>query len=189
MCLLKILKIRRYLKPFVAVILFISVLNCSSTRQFNLAPIKTFDPDNTTIPSPKESEEFQIWDATQMLTIYQVEKVLNLNLALREIGKPFHLSKNRQADNVNALDEVPNSSWFTNRHFRERMSLEALAQGPNITDGPDKNGKWTITRGKFEGGTPGFTIKDAKGDYYLIKFDAPKNQEMGSSAEVISTKI
>ncbi len=181
--------LKTMLKILIFITLFACIMSCSSTRQFNLAPIKTFDPDNATIPSPQESEEFQIWDGTQMITIYQVEKALNLNLALREIGKPFQLSKNRQADNVNALDEVPNSSWFTNRHFHNRMSLEALAQGSNITDGPDKNGKWTITRGKFEGGTPGFTIKDSKGDYYLVKLDAPKYQEMGSSAEVITTKI
>ncbi len=177
------------LKILIFIILFACIISCSSTRQFNLAPIKTFDPDNATIPPPKESEEFQIWDATQMLTIYQVEKVLNLNLALREIGKPFNLSKDQQADNVNALDEVPNSSWFTNRHFQNQISKEELTRGPDITEGPDQSGRWTITRGKFEGGTPGFTIKDAKGDYYLIKFDATKNQEMGSSAEVISTKI
>ncbi len=189
MLLITILNDRKFINILAAILILFFIMDCSGPRQFNLTPIKTFDPDNMTIPPPKESEEFQIWDATQMLTIYQVEKVLNLNLVLREIGKPFQLSKNRQADNINPLDEVPNSSWFTNRHFHNRMSLEALAQGPNITDGPDKNGKWTITRGKFEGGTPGFTIKDAKGDYYLIKFDAPKNQEMGSSAEVISTKI
>lgn len=181
--------LKTMLKILIFIILCTCIMNCSSTRQFNLAPIKTFDPDNVTIPPPKESEEFQIWDATQMTSIYQVEKALNLNLVLREIGKPFQISKNRQADNVNILDEVPNSSWFTNRHFQERMSLKALARGPNITDGPDKNGKWIITRGKFEGGTPGFTIKDSKGDYYLVKLDAPKCQEMGSSAEVITTKI
>ena len=180
---------QKYFLIFLTIVLSAFLLGCGGSRQFNLAPIKTFDPDNETIPPPQESEEFQIWDATQMTFLYQVEKPLNLNLVLREIGKPFHLASDREADNINALDEVPNSSWFINRHFHNRMSLEALARGPNITDGPATNGRWTITRGKFEGGTPGFTIKDSKGDYYLIKFDAPKYQEMGSSAEVISTKI
>lgn len=189
MFIIKIVARKNFFSLLMATFLFVFCLSCSSTRQFNLAPIKTFDPDNATIPPPKVSEEYQIWDATQLTFIYQVEKLLNLNLTLREIGKPFRLSRNRQADNINALDEISNSSWYNNRHFHDRMSLEALTRGPNITNGPDKNGKWTITRGKFEGYTPGFTIKDSKGDYYLVKLDAPKYQEMGSSAEVITTKI
>lgn len=164
-------------------------IGCGSSRKFTLAPIKTFDPDNATIPKPKELEENQIWDIMDMTFFYQIEKLLDLNWTLRKAGKLLHIAPRRQADNVNALDEVPNSSWYTNRHFHQPMSLEELARGPNITEGPDQSGLWIITSGKFEGGTPGFFIKDAKGDEYILKFDAAKYQEMGSSAEVISTKI
>jgi len=172
------------------IILFLVIFySCSSTRQFTSAPIKTFDPDNATIPPPKELEENQIWDLADMTFFYQVEKVLDLNWSARKVGRVLGISSGRQADNINALDDVPNSSWFTNRHFHNRMSTEELVRGPNITEGPDQSGPWTITRGKFEGGTPGFFIDDAKGDGYIIKFDAAKYQEMGSSAEAISTKI
>jgi hypothetical protein len=164
-------------------------LGCAGGKKFTLAPIKTFDPDHANIPDPKSKEENQIWDIVDMTFFYQFEKVLDLNWTLRKVGKGLQVAKGRPADNVNALDEVPNSSWFTNRHFHHRMTLEELARGPNVTDGPDESAPWTITSGKFEGGTPGFTIKDAKGDRYIMKFDAPQFQEMGSSAEVISTKI
>jgi hypothetical protein len=168
---------------------FLICLGCASGKKFTPAPIKTFDPDNANIPEPKVKEENQIWDIVDMTFFYQFEKVLDLNWTLRKVGKGLQVAKGRPADNVNALDEVPNSSWYTNRHFHNRMSLEELARGPNVTDGPDESAPWTITSGKFEGGTPGFTIKDAKGDRYIMKFDAPQFQEMGSSAEVISTKI
>ena len=62
----------KILKILLIFILFAGILNCSNSRQFNLAPIKTYDPDNETIPPPREIEEFQIWDATQMTFIYQI---------------------------------------------------------------------------------------------------------------------
>lgn len=172
-----------------AIFLIPLAIGCAGGKKFTLAPIKTFDPDNANIPEPKAKEENQIWDIVDMTFFYQFEKVLDLNWSLRKVGKGLQVAKGRPADNVNALDETPNSSWYTNRHFHNRMTLEELARGPNVTDGPDESAAWTITSGKFEGGTPGFTVKDSKGDRYIMKFDAPQFQEMGSSAEVISTKI
>ncbi len=162
---------------------------CGGGRQFTLAPIKTVDPDNADIPEPKVKEENQIWDIMDMTFFYQIEKLLDLNWTARKVGKIVHVAKGRQADDVNALDEVPNSSWYTNRHYHHRMTLEELARGPDVTAGPDQNGTWTIWKDKSEGGTPGFFIRDARGDTYILKFDSPQFQEMGSSAEVISTKI
>ncbi|MEC4680372.1 MAG: hypothetical protein VST67_06690, partial [Nitrospirota bacterium] len=161
---------------------------CGGSK-FNLAPTKTFDPDNANIPEPKVKEEYQIWDIVDYTFIYQLEKPLDLNWLVRKTGKGLGVAKRRQADNVNVLDEVPNSSWYNNRHYHNRMTIDELKRGPNVTDGPDQNGSWTIIAGKFEGGSTGFTIKDAKGERYLLKFDPPDFTEMGSSAEVISTKI
>ena len=92
-----------------------------------------------------------------------------------------------RALNVNTIDEVPDSSWFTNRLGREPWSAERLAKGPDTSAGP--SGTWTIVSGKMEGIAPGFTIRDGAGDLYFIKFDPPANPEMASGAEVISTKF
>ncbi|HSR70083.1 MAG TPA: hypothetical protein VLU25_19295 [Acidobacteriota bacterium] len=94
-----------------------------------------------------------------------------------------------EAENVNTLDEVPDSSWFTNRHGMQRMSAQELARGPDRTGGPDPARLWTIFRSKSEGLTPGFQIEDEKGHRYLIKFGAPINPELSTAAEVIATKI
>lgn len=174
---------------FLMLLAFIFTSNCSSGRKFTLAPIKTFDPDNANIPPPKVREENQIWDILDMTFFYQIEKVLDFNWTARKAGKVLDVVEGRPADNVNRLDEVPDCSWYTNRHYQHPMTPEELARGPNITDGPDQSSSWTIVSGKFEGGTPGFTIRDGQGDHYIMKFDAPQFQEMGSSAEVISTKI
>ena len=92
-----------------------------------------------------------------------------------------------RAANINTLDEVPDSSWFTNRLGREPWTIDRLVKGPDTGTGP--SGTWTIVSGKMEGVAPGFTIRDGAGQLYFIKFDPPSNPEMASGAEVISTKF
>src|SRR5262245_27644937 len=97
--------------------------------------------------------------------------------------------KQTPALNANTLGEVPDSSWFQNRHGLKRMTMDQLVRGPNSGNGPSGDGIWTVTDGKTEGITPGFRIRDARGDVYIIKFDPPGNPEMATAAEVISTKF
>jgi hypothetical protein len=90
--------------------------------------------------------------------------------------------------NVNTLGEVPDSSWFTNRIGRNDMTIDALVRGPNQVDGPAP-GTWRVTGRPDSGITPKFTIKDARGDTFLIKLDPESSPELPSSVELISTKI
>ena len=94
-----------------------------------------------------------------------------------------------EAQNVNTLDEVPDSSWFVNRHGRERRSLDALRQGSNADGPPDPNQTWTIFMGKSQGTTPGFSTFDERGDRYVIKFDPVEIPELATAAEAIGTRI
>ena len=151
-------------------------------------PVKWFDADNKPIPEPAEIEENQVWDIADHTFFHQAHKLLDLGWTARRAGNLLRLAGPRQADNVNALDEVPNSSWFTNRNFLRPMPLEELGEGPGLAE-PDDGGPWEIVAGKFEGGTAGFTIKDASKRYFLLKFDSEGNNEMGSAAEVIATKV
>jgi len=41
------------------------------------------------------------------------------------------------AVNVNTIDEVPDSSWFTNRIGRRRMTIDEIVRGPNTLDAPN----------------------------------------------------
>ncbi len=94
----------------------------------------------------------------------------------------------KRAVNINTVDEVPDSSWFTNRIGRDQWSTERLVRGPDTGSGPAP-GPWTIVSGKSEGITPGLTIRDTAGDIYFVKFDPPSNPGMASGAEIISTKF
>ncbi len=95
---------------------------------------------------------------------------------------------NQRAVNVNTADEVPDSSWFTNRIAASRLTADDVARGPNLS-GPPAPGPWTVVSGKSDGITPGFTVRDTANALWFIKFDPPTNPEMGTGAEMISTKL
>ncbi|MGH9348607.1 MAG: hypothetical protein ACRD26_15210, partial [Vicinamibacterales bacterium] len=97
-------------------------------------------------------------------------------------------SANVRAMNVNTLDEVPDSSWWTNRILTRPMSAAEVARGPMTGTGP-ADGIWTIVGSKNEGLTPGFRITDSTGQLYFIKFDPLTNPEMATGAEAVTTPL
>src|SRR5579884_2737408 len=64
------------------------------------------------------------------------------------------------ARDVNTLGDVPNSPWYTNRHYWQRMSLEELKRGPGNATPPGTNRPWRVISAKSDGVMPGFVIKD-----------------------------
>jgi hypothetical protein len=95
---------------------------------------------------------------------------------------------NTRAQNLNTIDEVPDSSWFTNRIGARALTLEELTRGP-VTGPPPAAATWTITREKSAGAAPGFIAQDANGETFFVSFDAPVNPDGATGALVIATKI
>lgn len=94
----------------------------------------------------------------------------------------------RPAANVNTLGQVPDSSWFTNRMGTTPIALPDLERGPNHSAGPEP--PLLVISGKSDGITPGFTVRDARGDTYFVKLDPrPAFPHLGTSADVIGTKF
>jgi hypothetical protein len=93
-----------------------------------------------------------------------------------------------RAANVNTLDEVPDSMWFTNRIGRQPMTVEEIARGPNQLNIASID-EWIIVREKSSGITPGYRVEDPAGKLYQVKLDPPSNPEMASAAEVIGAAI
>lgn len=96
-----------------------------------------------------------------------------------------------RAVNVNTLDEVPDSSWFTNRIVHRVLADDELARGPNsLTHLPAAG--WTVIAGKNTGLQPGFraVITGAADRHvYQIEFDPPGNPELATGAEMIGTLL
>ena len=91
-----------------------------------------------------------------------------------------------RAGNVNTIDDVPDSSWFTNRMGSRRMSTAEIVRGPDRVDMVSLEG-WKVSGGKSSGLQPGFRMTDPSGQTYQIEFDPPSNPEMATGAEIIGT--
>ena len=94
----------------------------------------------------------------------------------------------RRAQNINTIDEVPDSSWFTNRIGTTPITAEELVRGPNVGAPPDPS-KWIVFREKTSGVHPGFTARDAKGETWFLQFDPPYFPEGATSVVEIASKI
>src|SRR5215208_6457884 len=63
---------------------------------------------------------------------------------------PGYQPSNTRAGNINTIDELPDSSWFTNRIGATTISADALTRGPNVGAPPDPS-KWVVIREKTAG--------------------------------------
>lgn len=104
-------------------------------------------------------------------------------------GKPGKNGERSPARNVNTLGETIDGAWYTHRHYWQPMSNEELARGPGGSNPPSMDGPWTIISAKSEGISPGFVMKDSKGDRYFVKFDPMSNPELATGAEMISARL
>jgi len=101
---------------------------------------------------------------------------------------PRHKPTRNLAQNVNTIDEVPNSSWFTNRIGAKSLSIDDVVRGP-INGPPPDPSRWVIWREKSSGSHPGITAKDANGETWFLEFDPPYYPNAATAAPVINSKI
>lgn len=92
-----------------------------------------------------------------------------------------------RAMNVNTLDEVPDSSWFTNRIGRHDIPIPDLVRGPDRGPTWISVDGWIVSGGKNSGLQPGFRMTDPDGQLYQLELDPPSNPEMATGAEIIGT--
>jgi hypothetical protein len=92
-----------------------------------------------------------------------------------------------RAMNVNTLDEVPDSSWFTNRIGRREIPIADLVRGPDQQANTISLEGWIVSGPKGTGAQPGFRMRDPSGQLYQVEVDPPSNPEMATGAEIIGT--
>ncbi len=153
------------------------VTGCASDiRRFPMAePMWRDDGDfRTFLPMPDEYFSPFAWDgADQML--------------FRPMSRFFQVDPAGEATNVNAMDEVPDSSWFENRLSRREMTLEEVVQGSCDEPPLDPTSSWTITSAKPNGANPGFIMEDAEGRKFLLKFDGRSDPERATAADIMGS--
>ena len=100
---------------------------------------------------------------------------------------PRRTPTGRRAQNVNTIDEVPDSSWFTNRIDRGLATADLVRGG--TTGRPPNPSSWTVIREKSSGFAPGFTARDADGETWFVSFDPPSNPEGATAAILVATRL
>jgi hypothetical protein len=93
------------------------------------------------------------------------------------------------AQNTNTLGEVPDSPWFTNRHGRVRMTLDALLAGAGDDLAPRVDQVWRVLTVKPYGDRTGILVADATDALYLLRFDPQSHPELQTGAEMVSSKF
>jgi hypothetical protein len=154
------------------------------------APVIWHEDDRRDIPQPEERSPNVLWDSIADTFVHPIGRFFNPGRVVRRVGVPFGGQPVQPAANVNALDEVPNSTWFTNRIGIHPLGpMETPDYGYEESSGPDTTNPWTIVSAKTEGVTPGFNIRDSRGDVYLIKFDPMGYEGTSTGAGAISARI
>lgn len=93
--------------------------------------------------------------------------------------------------NVNTVDEVPDSSWFTNRIGRRPMTVAEIVRGPDRVERLDVD-EWLVVGGKGPAGfQPGFRAVDRRRpqQWYQLEVDLREHAELATGAEIIGTTL
>ncbi len=111
----------------------------------------------------------------------------------RPATKFFAVRPGGEAANVNAFDEVPDSSWFINRIGARPMTLEEIARGSCGTKTIDpkkaKPGEWTVDMGKPNGANPGFRVNIEGVGKFMLKADVAGEGEKATGATSIASRF
>jgi len=163
----------------------------SSVRFRNAEPVWAVN-DTGDVPEAPKSRDF-------LRNLFFFEEVL-----VEPTERSLSLQRSGRAQNINALGEVPDSTWFTNRwpkrHSRrvpgssgEREpsgpSPLEIARGPYQDGPPDTSRPLEILSTKLGGTTPGLTVEDARGLRYILEFDASAHPEKKTAAGVIVQRL
>ena len=187
----------RRLASGVGLALGVAAASCASARLFPLrAPLAT-DTDMRSFTAPCRIEPSKkdprhvactpepyvsplAWDGTD-------------NSIFRPLSRVFAVDPAGDAPNVNSLDEVPDSAWFTNRIGARPTSVDELSRGACearvILDDPTEDGVWVVDQGKMNGSSEGFRVNIPGKGKYLFKSDQESATQTGDERPTASSVI
>jgi hypothetical protein len=163
-----------------ATIILALLASLASTTSLAAGP--TAPPD--TVKAPAEHSYSYAYDILDNDLVRPVTRMLDVAWIARKIS-----AHPREAANVDDRDQVrlPSTWWQPRIGFRA-VTPEQMLAGPGPGTGPAP-GRWEVSHSKDQGVTPGFQVKDSKGNKFLIKFDAPGFPDLATSAEVIGSRV
>jgi len=132
---------------------------------------------------PKATDISYYYDLFDQSFVRPLTRVLDPSLWVRKAT-----ANPREAMNIDEQDAVrlPSTWWQPRAGFRA-VGVQQMLRGTG--PGGPLPGRWTVSRAKTQGVTPGFFIKDPAGTRFIIKFDPPACPEMATGADVVSSYL
>ena len=136
------------------------------------------------VPKPAAAPLSYYYDAADQGLIRPLTRTLDPSTLVRRVG-----NMKREAANVDEWDRarLP-TTWWQPRVGFVPVEVAEMLTGPGPGTGP-VDGLWTVVGAKTEGVSKGFQIKDASGAQFAIKFDPIAFPELGTSADVVASKL
>ncbi len=153
---------------------------CAGPARFPLRePMSKDDDERPVARAPEEYYSPFAWDGANQMVF-------------RPIARFFAVDPAGAAVNVNAFDEVPNSSWFENRLGTRPMSAEEVARGAcddKVLDPSMPDGSWIIDKGKTNGANPGFRVNIPGLGKFMLKTDPEPEPDRATGATAIASRV
>jgi hypothetical protein len=153
---------------------------CASDPRFPLQPVMWRDNDQRAVESvPADYISPFAWDGADQMVF-------------RPVARLFAVDPAGRATNVNALDEVPDSSWFENRIGQRPLTPEEIVSGPCGVQVLDVNmpaGSWIIDQGKTNGANPGFRVNIPELGKFMLKADPDGEPQRATGATAIASRL
>ncbi len=105
-------------------------------------------------------------------------------IIFRPLAEVWEFERGTEAVNVNAVDEVPASSWFENR--AAQVSPEQIAWG--ACDAGPPPAPWRVVRRKVGGTRAGFVIRAGDDRLYFLRTDEVL-RERATASDAIATRL
>jgi hypothetical protein len=156
------------------------VVACASRSPLDQVRFANQDPvwrvdDRRDVPVPPKATKFNRYS-------------YHFNSYYQHVKKALSLRGTQRARGVNALDEVPDSTWFTNRIGAREVSPDEIRRGPGPST-PEAHLPWTIVKAKVGGTQVGFIVEDSRGVKFLLKFDTAALPELETGADAIVARL
>jgi hypothetical protein len=139
-------------------------------------PVAWHEHDDAHVPRAPAPNDLQDWRMTLLVR----------DSLAGEVDRILGLEGPQSAQDVNALDEVPCSTWFCPRNHLAPMTPEAVAAGPPAT--PPRL-PVRIVKGKDQGATTGFQVVDAAGQRFMLKVDPAGHLGLSTGAEIVGGRF
>jgi hypothetical protein len=147
-----------------------------SARFFPDRPVAWAEHDDGDVPTPPAGNHLQDLDSALLIR----DSIAN------EVDRVLALDGSRPAADVNALDEVPCSTWYCARNHLAPMDTAALVAGPPAAPPVPP---LRIVKGKDTGAAPGFQVVDARGKKFMLKLDADGHFGLSTGAELVGARL